>query len=152
MSENHERYCARQLALQEAEEFLAVGDAVYKVLNPDHEADRAAGRANRLPDLLSVRYTADGPRFRLREVKFKLDRTLVEKAVGQLSSGLAHWQQVAPERRVDRVEIVVPTRGRPLKAPEEIFLGRDLGRGRRALQLDGREIVLAGLPVSVLFL
>ena len=158
---NHEAYSALQLKLLEAEQFLAIGDeAVARALNPTYVDDVRAGRAESLPDLLSLKSMDGSRRLRLREVKFKLEERLVVKAVTQLESGLRLLRQnrsgLAPALEIDRTEIVVVLRDRKLKSQEKPFLGEPLGPNRFELRLRGKPCRLGegdrSYPVTVLLL
>lgn len=137
-----EVYCARLLGAIEGEEFIAVGDAVAEKLNPNYERDLRLGRAVPLPDLLSTCRSGDVSTYRLREVKFKLHEKTIGRALEQLRSGVRHLRRGVSECPVDRLEIVVPLRGRRLKSAERLFLGKPLGPGRFRLSR-------AGSPVSL---
>ena len=131
---SHESYCADRLRSLEGEEFLAVGDdALARRLNPRFEEDRRHGRAERLPDLLSIK---DGA-YRLREVKFRLEEKLVAKAVSQLRRGAELLGEP-----VDRLEIVVPLYGRALKPAEQALLGARVESERFRLAMDSAITVL----------
>jgi len=138
--ENREKYCATQLRLIESEQFVAVGDArLGRLLNDRYAQDLAEGRMLSLPDLLSLRFepTKGETFFRLREVKFKLEIRLVEKALQQLQSGLEWVSRRFDAPAIDRVELVVALNGRALKPTERPFLGAALGPERYQLVING---------------
>lgn len=126
-----EAYCANQLRLLESEHFIAIGDAnVAQTLNPAYFDDLRLGKAQPLPDLLSVKTAHNRNFFRIREVKYKLEDRLIKKALRQLASGL-EWLSNATELPiVDRIEIVLPLRDRRIKAAELKFLGTPLNENR----------------------
>lgn len=131
-----EAYCASQLKVLEAEHFLAV-------------AEQTPGR--KAPDLLSYRRDGNCLSFRIREVKFKLEARLIEKALAQLESGLEQIGEY-PAPAIDRLELVVALQGRKIKAPEKCFLGTQLGENRFELLLNGQPCRLRSYVVTVLFL
>ena len=136
----------------EAEQFIAVGDErVARILNPAYEEELRNGKAKRLPDLLSVKWDGSETRFRLREVKFKLEERLVRKALTQLASGIDKLRESLVSPTIDRVEIVVALQGRALKPPEKKFLGEALAPNRFRLQFDEETPPIA-YPVTVLLL
>lgn len=152
----HETYCADQLRLIEKEQFIAIGDEhVARTLNPAYDVDLRNGRAERLPDLLSIKREGGETLFRLREVKFKLEDRLVRKALTQLASGIERLRQSMTSPIIDRVEIVVALQGRALKVPEREFLGEALASNRYRLKL-GEPLPLRverlSCPVTVLLL
>lgn len=153
---SHESYCADCLAASEREEFLAVGERVGPRLNPRYVSDRSEGKAESLPDLLSVKREGDHSRYRLREVKFKLDEAIVDKAVAQLASGARSLVALVPGAAIDRLEIAVPLRDRTLKAQEREFLGKAVAPGRYRLRRRGRAASLVAkgtrYPVTVVVL
>lgn len=135
--ESREKYCAFRLEAIEGECFVAVGDVpLSRLLNARYVEDRAQGTLPSLPDLLSIKDEHSEARYRLREVKFKLERRLVEKALRQLRRGLEAVYQRFPATKVDRVELVVALQGRALKTAEFAFLGASLGPDRFELMLD----------------
>lgn len=140
---NSERYCAEQIRLHEGETFLAVASKAGVRFDPKFQESRAQGAAIRLPDLFSVTSEA---RYRIREVKFKLEDRLVRKALTQLEVGAKQLLERDPRIQIDRLEIVVPLRGRKLQSDEAIFLGRSVGPNRHILTLDEREAFLACAP------
>jgi hypothetical protein len=154
---NHEVYCAQILRVTEGESFVSVGDKqLARHLNPSYHSDILAGRAMSLPDLLSQRDCGTYVAFRLREVKFKLEERLVVKALEQLRSGIKQIKQAFKSSEIDRVEIVVPLKGRPLKKQELLFVGAPLDSNRYFLHFNGQENVFieeqGRYPVTILLL
>jgi len=152
-----EDYCAQMIRVTEGESFLSVGDEeLVHYLNPNYSLDRLAGRALKLPDLLSVYREQNRQVFRLREVKYKLEERLILKALKQLESGSRQMQLIFNQPRIDRIEIAIPLRDRRLKKEETQFLGTALTANRFDLNLDVRSsffknpLVLP--PVTVLLL
>lgn len=139
---NTERYCAEQIRLKENETFLAVAGKAGARFDPNFSQLRAEGAALRLPDLFSV---TSASRYRVREVKFKLEDRLVRKALTQLEVGARQVLDRIPESIIDRLEIVVPLRGRELQENEKKFLGKGLDANRYSLLLDGAEIAVSVL-------
>jgi hypothetical protein len=154
---NHEAYCAQILKVTEGESFISIGDKqLAKQLNPSYYSDLMEGRALSLPDLFSQRDFGIYAVFRLREVKFKLEERLVIKALEQLQSGIKQINRFLESSRIDRVEIVVPLKGRSLKKSELLFVGTPLDSNRYCLHFNGQENVFieeqGRYPVSILFL
>lgn len=133
---NLERYCAEQIRLREAETFLAVSHTAGARFDPRFNQSRSQGQALRLPDLFSVVAKNGRPHFRIREVKFKLEQRLVVKALTQLEMGVNQLLSQNSENDIDRLEIVVPLRGRELKQEEKSFFGEPLEPNRYALVVD----------------
>lgn len=144
-----ENYCAERLRLLEGEYFIGVGDArVAAVLNPRHREDRREGKGEPLPDLLSVKKADGKTLFRLREVKFRLEERLVAKAIRQLQSGAAHLRSKSRAPEIDRLEIVIPLRGRKLKPGELGFIGEQISLSRFELRFP--EARKSGITVLLL--
>jgi hypothetical protein len=118
---------------------------LVRYLNPNYSSDRLAGRALKLPDLLSVFQDQNRQVFRLREVKYKLEERLILKALRQLESGSRQMNLIFNQPRIDRLEIAVPLRDRRLKKEEIKFLGSALTANRFELEL---ELDLQGLNHS----
>lgn len=157
MAERHEKTCAHRLAVLEGEEFFAVGDLPLGQLLDDHfDENLRRGLMVPMPDLLSVKVDGNRRVYRLREVKFRLERRLVERAVRQLQSGLDALRRRFPDAVIDRLELVIALDGRTLKPWERDFLGTALGHDRYELLLDGERKQLTqgqdGPVVSVLIL
>lgn len=153
----HESYCAAILEFQESERFMAVGDeALARLLNPRRDRDLAEGKEPSLPDLLSVKEVDGKVVFRLREMKFKLEKRLIAKALSQLESGLRKLREAFPGAIVDRVELAVALRQRDFKEPEKKFLGESVGPNRFVLKMDDAVCFLpfdgALLPTTVVAL
>ncbi len=154
---NPEAYCADILRVTEGEVFLSVGDKqLAQYLNPSYKTDICLGKGLSLPDLFSSTSIGNRTLFRLREVKFKLEERLVTKALEQLKSGLRQMQYLIPEAIVDRIEIVLPLKGRGLKKEEHKFLGTALNINRFILIGEDKEAITIGegisYPVSILLL
>lgn len=154
---NYEAYCADILKVTEGEMFISVGDEkLAPLLNPTFQADTQAGKALSLPDLLSTRSQDGKVTYRLREVKYKLEERLVEKALQQLQSGVLHMERLFSQCLLDRLEIVIPLHGRRLKKEECKFLGLPLATNRFHLRKGQDEPVYLDLrfstPVTVLLL
>lgn len=123
-----EGYCATRIQFLEGERFLEV-------------AKQKPGR--KFPDLVSK--TPEG-KYRLREVKFKLEERLVRKALAQLEAAATDYA------KLDRLELVIALEGRRLKPPELPFVGEPLANFRYVLLLDGRPCSISGIPVTLLLL
>lgn len=154
---NHEVYCAQILKVTEGEAFVSIGDQqLARHLNPSYQSDLLAGRSLSLPDLFSQRDCGTYVAFRLREVKFKLEERLVLKALEQLRSGIKQLKRAFQYSEIDRVEIVIPLRGRPLKKEELFFLGAPLDFNRYSLCFQSQEQFFieeqGKYPISVLCL
>ncbi len=155
---NSEAYCAQVIQLTEGENFLSVGDnQVASLLNPHYAAELKLGRGLSLPDLLSQTQTETGPVFRLREVKFKLEKRLILKAIRQLKTGVELLKKGIVEAKIDRLEIVIPLQGRALKKWELPFLGMALDSNRYCLKMEEismeePELWKEGVPLSILLL
>lgn len=129
-----EAYCAQRIKLIEGEVFLSIGDEeLDRFLNPHYLTDKKLGTTMGLPDLLSTRKVNDRLSFRLREVKFKLEHRLVIKALKQLNAGIRQLNLLFDSPEIDRVEIVVPLKGRNLKKNELGFLGDPISPVRFSL-------------------
>lgn len=152
-----ESYCAQTIKFIEGEVFLSVGDEqVDRFLNPHYLLDKKLGTTMGLPDLLSTSKTKTQVSFRLREVKFKLEQRLVMKALKQLNTGIRQLNLLFGSPIIDRVEIVVPLRGRNLKKDEFKFLGEPISPIRFFLNwkagLESLEKDFFAYPVTVLML
>lgn len=134
---NLEKHCATWIRLTEGEQFLGVGDArLGPRLNEGFADDRARGKTVSLPDLVSIRSVGPQTVFRVREVKFKLELRLVQKAMRQLREGLDWVNHRFDSPGIDRVELVIALSGRTLKPEEQLFLGKGCGLNRHELLID----------------
>lgn len=150
-----EAYCAQIIKLTEGEVFLSVGDEeVDRFLNPHYLSDKKLGTTMGLPDLLSTSETNEQVSFRLREVKFKLEHRLVEKALKQLNTGIRQLNLLFDSPKIDRVEIVVPLKGRSLKKEEFNFLAEQISPVRFFLNwkigLEALEKDFSSHPVTIM--
>lgn len=147
-----EHYCAEQIRAWEGETFLAVAEAAGMRLDPQFLLSRQRGKALRLADLFSVVRVNGVSRFRIREVKFKLEDRLVRKALTQLEIGARQLLAKDPTREIDRLEIVIPLQGRELKEGERHFLGKALSSNRWLLSFEDQSPHIVTCPVTVLAL
>ncbi len=143
-----ENDCAKRIRLIESEEILAVADRVATYLNPQYQLDRKEGRAPKLPDLLTSKRESNQSSYRLREMKYKLEVGLIQKAMEQLKTGAEYLLHKEPSAQIDRLEIVVPLQSRKLKKNEKELLGEPIDSFRYRFNLNGAPAFVHALGKS----